>query len=134
MPSVTNDIPEGNEKQKPGLPENKNLIASGIVVALVIIAVIVIVFMQMPSDNGNKKSPVVTNPAGRNTTAPTITAEITETIRLINTQRIVQTPTTEAPPAVPVDFVLQSGTPSSCGLTCRQMDASITNTGLCNRP
>jgi hypothetical protein len=30
---------------------------------------------------------------------------------------------------LPVDFILQPGGQTSCGLTCRQLDATITNSG-----
>jgi hypothetical protein len=127
---VTNEVPEG--KAKPGLtlPENKNLILAGIVAAVVIIAVIAILFSQSPSDAGPKELPAIqTTPPQKTAVSPSVTPKLLKTIRQTNTLTIVQTPTTQATPAVPVDFALQSGTPSSCGLTCRQMDASITNTG-----
>ncbi len=56
---MTDDIPEG--QAKPGLTfsENKNLILVGIVAAVVIIAVIAIVFAQLPSDTGNKQPPAI---------------------------------------------------------------------------
>jgi hypothetical protein len=127
---MANEVPEGQAKPGLKLPENKNLILVGIVVALVIIAVIAIVFAQLPSDKGNKELPAIQTTLPQKTAvSPSNTPKLLKTIRQTNTQTIVQTPTTQATPAVPVDFVLQSGTPSSCGLTCRQMDASITNTG-----
>jgi hypothetical protein len=100
------------------------------VAAVVIIAVTAIFFMQLPSDTGTKEHPVLlTTPPQKTAVSPSATPKLLKTIRQTNTQTIVQTPTIQATPAVPVDFALQSGTPSSCGLTCRQMDASITNTG-----
>ncbi len=127
---MTDDIPAGQAKPGLTLPENKNLILVGIVAAVVIIAVIAIVFAQLPSDTGNKQPPAIqTTPPQKTAVSPSATPKLLKTVRQTNTQTILQTPTTQATPAVPVDFVLQSGTPSSCGLTCRQMDASITNTG-----
>jgi hypothetical protein len=118
------DIPEGPAKPGLTLPENKNLILIGIVAAVVIIAVIAIIFAQLPSDTGNKQPRAIqTTPPQKSAVSPSATPKLIKTIRQTNT------PTTQATSAVPVDFVLQSGTPSSCGLTCRQMDASITNTG-----
>jgi hypothetical protein len=127
---VTDDISGG--QAKPGLTfsENKNLILVGIVAAVVIIAVIAIFFAQLPSDTGNNQPPAIqTSLPQKTAVSPSATPKLLNTIRQTNTRTIVQTPTTQTTPSVPVDFVLLSGTPSSCGLTCRQMDASITNTG-----
>jgi hypothetical protein len=127
---VTNNIPEGQAKPGLTLPENKNLILVGIVAAVVIIAVIAILFSQSLSDTEPKELPAIqTTPPQKTLVSPSATPKLLNTIRQTNAQTILQTPTTQVTPAVPVDFVLQSGTPSSCGLTCRQMDASITNTG-----
>ena len=126
--SVTDD--ELKKQKNPGirLPENKNLVIAGIVVALLVIAVIAIVFIQVPQDN--PKPAVIKNDTPVKTTAPSSdTPKIIKTTRPTGTRTIVQTPTIQKTPAVPVDFTLQSGTPSSCGLTCRQLDASITNAG-----
>ena len=125
--NVTDDIPAGRAKPGLTLPENKNLILVGIVAAVVIIAVIAIVFAQLPSDTKNKQPPAIQTTPSQ--VSPVATPKLLKTVRQTNTQTMLQTLTTQATPAVPVDFVLQSQTPSSCGLTCRQMDASITNTG-----
>lgn len=127
---MTDDIPAGGEKPGLTLPENKNLILVGIVAAVVIIAVIAVIFAQLPSDTRNKQSPAVQTPSPQKTVVSvTSTPKLLKTVRQTNNQTVLQTPTTQATPAVPVDFVLRSGAPSSCGLTCRQMEASITNTG-----
>jgi hypothetical protein len=128
--SVTDDTSEGQEKQRAGLRENKNLMIAVLVVALVIIAVITLLFIQLPSDSGNKKPAAIKNNTTRviavsSSNIPTFA----KTVRPTGTQMIKQTPTITATPAVPVDFIIHSGTPSSCGLTCRQLDASITNIG-----
>jgi hypothetical protein len=129
--SVTDDTSEGQQIQSAGLRENRNLMIVGLVVALVIIAVITLVFIQLPSDNGNKKPAAI-----KNTTTQVIQVstsnipKLTKTVRPTGIRTIGQTPTITATPAVPVDFTIHSGTPSSCGLTCRQLDASITNTGF----
>ena len=125
-----NELKE-REKPGPGLPEKKNLMIAGIVVALLIIAVIAVVVMNQP-------------PAGKGTAQPAVTKNVTrpetgvssaqtqkdqKTIRQTGTPTIRETPAIQATAAVPVDFVLQPGDPASCGLTCRQLDATITNTG-----
>lgn len=102
------------------------MIITGIVVAVLVCAVMAVVFIQPPPDNGDTK--VVT---GKKTTPPLTTApqKIAGTTRATPVQMNGQTPVQQKTPSVPVDFLLHTGTPSSCGLTCRQMDASITNTG-----
>jgi hypothetical protein len=126
---MTNGVPEGQAKPGLTLAENKNLILVGIVVALVIVAVIAIVFAQLPSDTGTKELTAIQTTSQKTAVSLSNTSELFNTIRQTDTRTIVQMPTTQATPALPVDFALQSETPSSCGLTCRQMDASITNTG-----
>lgn len=127
---MTDDIPAGQEKPGLTLPENKNLVLLGIVAAVVIIAVIALIFAQLPSGKGNKEpSALQTITPLKTAVSPLATPNLLRTIRQTNNQTIVQTPATQAAPSVPVDFVLQSQTPSSCGLTCRQMDVSITNAG-----
>jgi len=132
---VTDDKLREQEKdtKKPGtgLPEKKSLMIFGIVVVMLIIAVIaVVVFLQAPSDKGTTQSPVI-----KNFTPPEKEVSLVQTqktIRQTGTQTTMQTPpqpTQQKIPALPVDFILQPGVPSSCGLTCRQLDASITNTG-----
>jgi hypothetical protein len=124
--SVTDD--ELKKQEKPGLslPENKNLMIAGIVVALLVIAVIAIVFIQLPQENA--KPAAIKNNTPVDTTVPSSgTPKITP--RLTGIRTILPTPTIQKTPEVPVDFTLLSGTPSSCGLTCRQLDASISNAG-----
>jgi hypothetical protein len=116
---VTEDLSERKEKSAPGLPEKKNLMIAGIVVAVLIIVIIAIVFIQLPPDSKNAKPAAIKN----------ITPKITKTFLPSGTRVIGQTSTIQITPAVPVDFILKSGNPTSCGLTCRQLDASITNTG-----
>jgi hypothetical protein len=135
---VTDDELREQEKdtKKPvtGLPEKKSLIISGIVVVMLIIAVIaVVVFLQAPVDKGITRSPVIKNFTPPEKEISLVqTQKIQKTIPQTVTQTIRQTPqqpTQQKTPALPVDFILQPGVPSGCGLTCRQLDASITNTG-----
>ena len=104
---------------------------AGIVVAVLIIAVIAVVAsIQLPAGKGTAQPGVI-----KNFTQPekgvysAQTQNVQKTIRQTGTQTIRQTPTLQKTPSLPVDFVLQPGDPVSCGLTCRQLDASITNTG-----
>jgi hypothetical protein len=126
------DEEELKEQKKPGLslPENKNMMIAGTIVVLLIIAVIAIVFIQVPSDSGTSKPAGLGNNTSHETAVSSSdTHTITKTTRPPGTRTISQNPTLQETPAVPVDFMLQSGDPSSCGLTCRQLDASITNAG-----
>ena len=119
------------EKPGPGLPEKKNLMIAGIVVALLIIAVIaVVVTIQLPAGKGTTQPTILKNftqpEQGVSSGQP---QNVQKTIRQTGTQTIRQTPTLQKTPALPVDFILQPGDPASCGLTCRQLEATITNTG-----
>lgn len=119
------------EKPGPGLPEKKNLMIAGIVVALLIIAVIaVVVTIQLPAGKGTAQPTVIKNFAQpEQGVSSGQTQNVQKTIRQTGTQTIRQTATLQKTLALPVDFILQPGDPASCGLTCRQLDASITNTG-----
>jgi len=113
------------KKPGPGLPEKKNLMTAGIVVAvLIIVGIAAVVLIQVPEDTETPQPLVMKNPTPqKKEVSPTQTQIIQKT------QSIRQTLAQPTPPAVPVDFILQPGVPASCGLTCRQLDASITNTG-----
>ena len=128
---MADDEVKEQEKPGPGLPEKKNLMIAGIVVALLIIAVIaVVVTIQLPVGKGTAQPAVINNftqPEQRVSSAQT--QNVQKTIRQTGTQTIRQTQTLQKTPALPVDFVLQPGDPASCGLTCRQLEATITNTG-----
>lgn len=67
----------------------------------------------------------------RSTAMETPTTSVTETAT--TTQRTLLPTTAPTPvPTIgkrPVEFTLDSGTPSNCGLTCRETTATITNTG-----
>jgi len=132
---VADDIlPEqekNNEKAGPGLPEKKNLVIAGMVIVLVIIAIIaVVVVLQVPSVKGTVQPLVIKNSTmDEKAVTGTQIQNVQTTLRKAGTQTPGQTPSLKATTLPPVDFVLQSGDPGNCGLTCRQLDASITNTG-----
>ena len=124
------DVSEKQEEPGTKLTDNKNLIIIGTVIVLLIIAVIAVIYIQSPPVNENKKPAAIKNITLQQTpVSSSYTPLATKTIRPTVSQAITQTSTIQATAAVPVDFTLQSGSPSSCGLTCRQLDASITNTG-----
>jgi hypothetical protein len=128
---VADDELKEQEKPGPGLPEKKNLMITGIVVALLIIAVIaMVVTIQLPAGKGTAQPTVIKNFAQpEQGVSSGQTQNVQKTIRQTGTQTTRQTPTLQKIPALLVDFVLQPSDPVSCGLTCRQLDASITNNG-----
>jgi len=128
---VADDELKSPGKPGPGQPEKKNPMIAGIAVALLIIAVIaVVVIIQLPAGKETAQPTVIKNftPTEKGVSSAQ-TQTLQKTIRHTGTQTIRQTPTLQKTPSLPVDFVLQPGDPASCGLTCRQLDASITNTG-----
>jgi len=133
--SMTDDGPKppgkGQEKPSPGVREKKTLIIAGIVIAVFLIAVIVIpVIMRSPMEQGTGQSPVI-----KNFTQPETGVSAARTATIPKTIRQTVIPTTSEPSAVesmagaPVDFSIQTGLPANCGLTCRQLDAALTNSG-----
>jgi hypothetical protein len=97
---------------------------------LIIAVIAVVVSIQLPAGKGTAQPAVINNfTQPEKGVSSAQTQKLQKTIRQTGTQTIRQTPTLQKTPALPVDFVLQPGDPASCGLTCRQLDASITNTG-----
>lgn len=114
---------DAHEKPAP-IPGKKILVLAGVIVAVIIItAISAYQIFQSPENSKNSVSPSVTtspsqqrvntvrHPTGSYTPVPTTPFTVKET------------------PRNPVDFVLQPGEQISCGLTCRQLVAAITNTG-----
>ena len=112
------------EKPGPGLPEKKTLILAGIAIALVLIAVIAVSVIISSPQGG------ITQPANiKNFSQPEKGVSSLQTTNGTKTIRQSGTSAIQPAAAVPVDFVLQSGNPTNCGLTCRQLDATLTNSG-----
>ena len=128
---MADDELKSQKKPGPGLPEKKNLMIAGIVVALLIIAVIAVVAsIQLPAGRGTAQPTVIKNFIQTEKGVSSAQTQILQkTTRQTGTPIIRQTPTIQKTPALPVDFVLQPGDPANCGLTCRKLEASITNTG-----
>jgi hypothetical protein len=133
--SMTGDRSRDPEKKqgKPGsgLPEKKTLIAACIAIALLVIAVVaVLVIMPSLAGTGSPQHGVIKNFTQPEYGAfPAKTTNVPKTIRQTGIPTIRETPTILVTAALPVDFILQPGVPSSCGLTCRQLDATLTNSG-----
>ena len=109
----------------------KTLIIAGIVIVLFLIAVIAVaVIIQRHPEQGTGQYKVIKNftqpetglPATRTTTIPNTIPPTA--IMTISVTSVVKPKATE-----PVDFTIQTGEPANCGLTCRQMDAMLTNSG-----
>lgn len=120
-----------------------------IVLAIILIVGIFVVFQERPGDE--EKIPdlideqntvsATPTPSLTITTRPTITTgattmgismtSVTGTATTTERTLLPTTAPTPVPTQVrrPVEFTLDSGTPSSCGLTCRETTATITNTG-----
>ena len=128
---ISTEKEKNQEKAGPGQPEKKNLVIAGIVIALVVIVIIaVVVSLQVPSVKGTVQPAVIKNfTPDEKVVSATQTRNIQTTLRQTGIQTPGQTPSLKTTTVPPVDFVLQSGDPGSCGLTSRQLDASITNTG-----
>jgi hypothetical protein len=128
---MADDELKAQEKAGPAQPEKKNLMIAGILVAVFIIGVIaVFMIFQSPADKGTAQPTVIKNfSRTEKAVSSTQTQNVQKTISRTSTPTIRQLTTFQKTTALPVDFVLQSGVPVSCGLTCRQLDASITNTG-----
>jgi hypothetical protein len=112
------------EKSGTRIPGKKISILAGIIVTVIIIAAIsAYIIFQLPGNSENSVSPVTTNSA--------LQHRISSTQHPTESQRIKQpvTYTVKETLKIPVDFVLQPGEQTSCGLTCRQLVATITNTG-----
>lgn len=104
------------------IPQERMLILAGIVVAVIIIAAVAgFIIFQVPENGKDPANPSVTIDASPRPT----------------TQHSIRSPAPRPSPGVtvqetqriPVDFILQPGEQTSCGLTCRQLDATITNSG-----
>ena len=116
-----NDSTDSNGKSLPVMKVKKSSMMLAGIAILIILVIAVTVFVLSPGNPGSSPSPVSTPPMV--TAAPTIPA-ITEV-----TTEPAPTITETARPAQPVDFVLIPSDQVNCGLTCRQLDATITNTG-----
>jgi len=123
---------KNKEKTRSGLLEKKNLMKAGMVTGGFILVIIAFaVYLQFPSGTGTANTAAITN-----VTPDEKGVSVTQSLIVQNTPLPTgiltsrQTPSLKATTTVlPVNFVIQSGDPKNCGLTCRQLDASITNTG-----
>lgn len=117
---------ESGAREKTGtpIPGKKNLILAGIIIAVMIIGAIsaYLIFLA-PGTSENRVNPETTHSVSPAPVSPVQYPEGSLTNRQPVTFTVKETQKT------PVDFLLQPGEQASCGLTCRQLDATITNTG-----
>lgn len=119
-PEPPTEESSGPEGSGPGNGGKRYLIAAAIIAVTIIIILI-------------SAAALLQSPAGGNTALPSATATTqsqtsTATWNVTGTSP-ASTVTPTATPDVPVAFVLRTDEPASCGLTCRELDATITNTG-----
>jgi len=97
--------------------QGKRAVVAGAIFCIVVIIGIValVVLVKSPAGSGSTTSPaVVQNPSH---------PAVPQPVR----QPVAQAPSVTALP--PVDFALVAGPQEKCGLTCRQLTPTITNTG-----
>lgn len=126
-----NEQEKGKEKRGSGSPGKKNLMIAGVVVVVLIIAIIVLaVSIRLPVGKGTTQPEAIKNFTQSDGGESLLqTRIIRNTLLPTGTGTVGRSLTPQKIPALPVDFLLQPGDPASCGLTCRQLEASITNTG-----
>ena len=112
------DAQSPDAKKGPGttLPGKKAVVAGAIFCIVVIAGVVALVVLaQSPTGSGATTSPAaVENPSH---------PAVPQPVRQPDTQ-----PAHDSP-VKPVDFSLEAGPQENCGLTCRQLTPTITNTG-----
>ncbi len=119
------NVTRTDPNEKPGTPirGKKFWMVTGIIIAAIIVLILGYTVFQV---SGNNESPVI--PATTNSPSQ---LQVTTISPPEGSPAIRQPYTYVAETSrIPVDFVLQSGEPTSCGLTCRQLNATITNTGF----
>jgi hypothetical protein len=121
----------GQEESEEKLMQKKTLIIAGIVISLFIIGVIAVpVILPLPPQHGTTQSPVINNFTQPETGLPAArTTSIPQTIPRTPVRTISETVPVKSKAVEPVDFSIQTGVPVSCGLTCRQLDAMLINSG-----
>ena len=93
-------------------PEKKTIILFGIIFVIIIIVVIAAVLsLQSPAASSSATSP----------------AAVKNSQNSANTEPAPQSAVDS--PQKPVDFMIRAGPQEKCGLTCRQLTPTITNTG-----
>jgi hypothetical protein len=86
--------------------------------------------IRSPPEKGTGQLPAIKNFTQTETgLSATQTVNIPKTVRPAGIPTISEAPGIQVTRAEPVDFSIQAGVPTTCGLTCRQLDATLTNSG-----
>lgn len=122
-------------------PLSRSLLAGAGILLAIGIALVFLAVLFSPAGTGTVSGPgpgpagTTPAPAPVNTVSRTYTVQptaprttVTEGVPVPVTTVPIRTPAPTTIPR-PVDFSLDSGTPVSCGLTCRETVATVTNTG-----
>jgi len=107
-----------NKKKDPGITlPGKKAVVAGVIFCIVVITVVVALVILAQPPVGSTTTPTQTVAA--TTKTPAVPQGVLQPVGQITT--IPQLP--------PVDFSLEAGPHENCGLTCRQLTPTITNTG-----
>jgi hypothetical protein len=119
------NVTQTDPNEKPGTPirGKKFWMVTGIIIGAVIILILGFTIFPVLGTTGSPVTPAATNPPPRLHVTTLPPPEGSPAIRQPDTY-VAETS------RIPVNFVLQTGEPTSCGLTCRQLDATIANTGF----
>ena len=126
---MTDDKTNEPEKTHHRRVGKKTLLIAGSTTGLVILLFIVmlVIIPSLVGKGTDQPSFVQNFTLPERGVSPEQTQSVVGTTGASPTQTQTQTP--QKIPALPVNFVLQPGEITNCGLTCRLLDASITNTG-----
>ena len=122
---MTPPDPIENKEPVSTLSRKKTVMAIIILLAIAVISVIAVVVL-VPSPSGT--SATLSSASGA-TTSPAV---VENSLGPAGPQLVPQAnmqPVDNSPVIKPVDFVIEAGSQEKCGLTCRQLTPSITNTG-----
>jgi hypothetical protein len=115
---------EMHMKNPAPVPGKKILFLAGGIVAVIIIAAIsAYIIFQVPQNSEKPVSQGAPNSTSHHQIPTPHNPEGSQTIRQPTEYTVKETS------KIPVDFVLQPGEQTRCGLTCRELVAAITNTG-----
>jgi hypothetical protein len=123
--NTTVNVIQTSPTEKPGTPirGKKFWMVTGIIIGAIIILILGYTIFPVPGNTESPVTPAATNSPPRLHVTTISPPEGSPAIRRPDTY-VAETS------RIPVDFVLQSGETTSCGLTCRQLDATIANTGF----
>jgi hypothetical protein len=113
----------GDKPEKPDvrIRGKKYWMITGIIIGMVILGILAFMHIPIYGNHGYVQRTITTHSVVRFQISP-----ISEESSTILPSDIYTGETSK----IPVGFVLQSGALTSCGLTCRQLDATIINTGF----